>query len=72
MIHINCGLNQEFIIDLLEKSTEDGITYKYQGKKGITLSFEVNTDDLDKAIDVAKRAIKSTQIGSVMYFQITK
>lgn len=72
MIHINCGLNQEFIIDLLEKSEEEGITYKYQGKKGISLSFEVNTEDVDKAIDVAKRAIKSTQIGSVMYFQITK
>ena len=72
MIHINCGLNQEFIIELLEKSIEEGISYKYQGKKGISLAFEVNTEDLDKAIDIAKKVIKATAIGSVMYFQITK
>lgn len=72
MIYISCGLNQEFIIDLLEKSNEEGITYKYVNKTGIKLAFETNTEDLDKAMAVAKQLIKGTQIGSVMYFQITK
>ena len=70
-IYISCGLNQDFIIDLLEKSTEEGISYKYEGKKGIKLQFTVNTDDVAKAMAIAKAAIKGTQIGSVMYFQIT-
>lgn len=72
MIYISCGLNQDFVIDLLEQSKEEGITYKYEGKKGITLSFSVDTDDLDNAMAVAKRVIKATPIGSVMYFQVTK
>lgn len=72
MIYISCGLNQDFVINLLEESKEEGITYKYEGKKGITLSFSVDTEDLDKAITVAKQVIKATPIGSVMYFQVTK
>ena len=34
MIYISCGLNQEFIIDLLEKTTEEGVSFKYEGKTG--------------------------------------
>ncbi|MFR5080557.1 MAG: hypothetical protein ACLTDX_22190 [[Clostridium] innocuum] len=43
MIYISCGLNQEFIIDLLEKTTEEGVSFKYEGKTGIKLAFHVNT-----------------------------
>lgn len=72
MIHITCGVSQDFIIELLEKEPIEGITFKYEGKKGITLNFSVDTDDLDKAITVAKATIKATQIGSVLFFQISK
>lgn len=72
MIHISCGVSQDFIIELLEKEPIDGITYKYEGKKGITLNFSVDTDDLDKAVATAKAAIKATEIGSVLFFQIGK
>lgn len=72
MLYLSCGVNQEFVIDLLEKTIEDGITFQYKGKKGIKLSFEVNTEDVDKAIEIAKKTIKATKMGSVMYFQITK
>ena len=71
MIYISCGLNQEFIIDLLEKTTEEGVSFKYEGKTGIKLAFHVNTEDLDKACAIAKKTIKATPIGSVMYFQVT-
>lgn len=72
MIHISCGVSQEFIIELLEKNEVEGIHFKYEGKKGITLNFSVDTEDLDKAIAVAKQEIKATEIGSVLFFQITK
>ena len=71
MIYISCGLNQEFIIDLLEKTTEEGVSFKYEGKTGIKLAFHVNTEDLDKECAIAKKTIKATPIGSVMYFQVT-
>lgn len=70
MIYISCGLNQKFIIDLLENANES-ITYTFKGKKGIQMMFEVNTEDLDSAMKLAKQMIKDTKIGSVMYFQIT-
>ena len=70
-IYISCGLNQEFIIDLLEKTTEEGVSFKYEGKTGIKLAFHVTTEDLDKACAIAKKTIKATPIGSVMYFQVT-
>ena len=57
MIYISCGLNQEFIIDLLEKTTEEGVSFKYEGKTGIKLAFHVNTEDLDKACAIAKKTI---------------
>lgn len=72
MIYISCGVKQDYVIELLEKSDLEGIEYKYEGKKGIKLSFSVNTQDLDKAITVAKSVIKATEIGSVLFFQITK
>ena len=72
MIYISSGVSQDFIIEVLEKSEVDGIKYKYEGKKGIKMSFSVNTDDLDHAITVAKQTIKATQIGSVLFFQVTK
>lgn len=72
MIYISSGVSQDFIIDLLEKSEVDGITFKYEGKKGIKMSFSVNTEDLDHAMAVAKQTIKATQVGSVLYFQVTK
>ena len=39
MIYISCGLNQEFIIDLLEKTTEEGVSFKYEGKTESSLHF---------------------------------
>lgn len=72
MIHISCGVSQDFIIDLLEKNEVEGIHYKFVDKKGITLNFSVDTEDLDKAIAVAKQEIKATEIGSVLFFQISK
>ncbi|MFV0393905.1 MAG: hypothetical protein ACK5LC_05870 [Coprobacillaceae bacterium] len=70
MIRISCPIKQEFIIETVE--VIDTYQYKYEGKKGINLSFSVNTDDVEDAIKVAKAAIKSTEVGAVLYFQVTE
>lgn len=72
MIYLSCPIKQDFVIECLEKSKEDGIEFKFVEKKGIKLSFNVNIEDLDKAVAVAKKVIKATEIGSVLYFQVTK
>lgn len=72
MFYISCGVSQDFIIELLEKNEENGIHFKYEGKTGIKLKFSTDAADIDEAMAFAKGLIKSTQIGSVLYFQISK
>ena len=71
MIYISSGALQKEIITLLEESNTE-IVYRYVEKRGIILSFSVNTDDLDKAISLASKIIKNSSIGKMLYFQITK
>lgn len=71
MIHINCPAQQDYIIKTLEESTEQ-IKFKFSSKSGIKLSFDVDTEDLDSAVTLAKSIIKSSKLGSSLYFQVTK
>ncbi len=71
MIYVKCPLKQEFVIELLEKNEED-IQFKFVSKEGMKLTFEVDTADLDSAVAVAKKVIKATPVGSVLYFQVSK
>ncbi|MDF9824635.1 nicotinic acid phosphoribosyltransferase [Breznakia sp. PF5-3] len=68
MIIISCPIKQDFVIETVEAI--DTFQYKYEGKNGINLSFSVNTEDIEDAIKVAKAAIKSTEVGAVLYFQV--
>lgn len=72
MININCPIKQDYIIELLENSNEEDITFKLIEKHGINMKFSVSTEDLDAAIALAKKIIKRTEVGSVLYFQMTK
>lgn len=70
MIKVNSALQQDKIIDLLNNLNEENIHFTYHEKEGISLLFETNADDLEKAAKVAKAAIKSQSWGSVLYFQV--
>lgn len=72
MITISCPIKHDFIIDCLEASHETEIHFKFESKAGMKLTFSVNTEDLDAAIALAKKTIKATEMGSVLYFQINK
>ena len=71
MITISCPIKHDFIIESLEASQLEDIKFKFEQKNGIKLNFSV-TGDEDKAIELAKQIIKSTEMGSVLYFQISK
>lgn len=70
MITISSPIKQDFIIELLDGKTFDEVTFKYESKSGINLMFNVDTEDIENAIAIAKREIKATEIGKVLYFQI--
>ena len=70
MITISSAIKQDFIIELLDGKTYNGITFKYNSKKGINLEFDIDTKDVEAAIKTAKQTIKATEVGSVLYFQV--
>ncbi|EUJ30656.1 hypothetical protein MFLO_10358 [Listeria floridensis FSL S10-1187] len=71
MIIINCPMKRDYITELLEAHDQDGVTFKKVKEAGMKMSFETNIDDEEKAARIAKETIKATEIGSVLYFQVT-
>ena len=66
MIVIDCALNKDFIVELLN-NYEGEVTYKHIETKGIKMTFECSKDNEQSAV-LAKSIIKKTEIGSVLYF----
>lgn len=71
MIYVTSGAMQNEIIHLLE-NTDAELSYTFVSKKGLKLAFEVNTEDLEKAVDLAKKIIKESDLGKTLYFQVTQ
>ncbi|MBC1483634.1 hypothetical protein [Listeria immobilis] len=71
MIILNCPMKRDYITELLETYDKDGVTFKKIDEQGMKLTFETNIEDEDKAAKIAKETIKATEIGSVLYFQVS-
>ncbi|WP_429967098.1 hypothetical protein [Enterococcus sp. AZ173] len=70
MIIVNSAMQQDNIKALLESLTEGEIKYNFKEKKGIQLIFETTAEDKEKAAKLAKDAIKNTDWGRVLYFNV--
>jgi hypothetical protein len=68
MIIISCPIKQDFVIETVEGIEK--YQYKYEGKSGINLKFSANAEDMEDAAATAKAAIKATEVGAVLYFQV--
>lgn len=71
MIILNCPMKRDYITELLETYDKDCVTFKKIDEKGMKLTFETNIEDEEKAAKIAKETIKATEIGSVLYFQVS-
>ena len=69
-ITISSPLKQDFIIELLDGKTYEGITYTFKSKQGIKMIFAYTGESHDAAVSNAKSVIKETEIGQVLYFQV--
>ena len=69
MITVNSAMQQENIKTLLEGIEEEGVTFSFKEKKGIQLIFKI-TGEKEQAIRKAKDAIKGTDWGKVLYFNV--
>lgn len=71
-ISVNTALKQPEIIELLNGQTIQGVTYTYLEKKGMNLIFEVDTEDGDAAIKIAKSTIKAQPFGGAILLTLNK
>lgn len=70
MLYVSSALKQQEIIELLER-LESTTVYKFIEKKGIKIAFEITGEVGQAAVDTAKAAIKATEFGKALYFQVT-
>ncbi|RST94186.1 hypothetical protein CBF35_10760 [Vagococcus salmoninarum] len=69
MIELNAPVQQDKMIEFLDGSEIEGVTFTFKEKKGMKLFFEVNSEDVEEAARTARNAIKAQPWGSVLYFQ---
>lgn len=70
MVVVHSAIMQDKIIKIVEACQT--YEYKFVKKVGIDLYFEVNTEDEDNAVSVAKKAIKKDPIGGTLLISVTK
>lgn len=69
MIEITTPIQHAFLKKLLDGKTYDGIAYTFAGEQGkMKLLFEAEGEG--NPVEAARKAIKSTETGAVLYFQI--
>jgi len=72
MIIVNCALRQDDIIGIVENiEIENEKVFKFSKKQGLQIHFECNFSDAQKAASVAKQAIKDTELGKALFFNVT-
>lgn len=70
MIVVASAMQTDNIKALLEGLDQDGIKYTFKEKKGINMTFDVE-GDVERAVRLAKDAIKAEAWGKVLYFNVT-
>lgn len=69
-ITVQTPLHNEQIKALLDGLDRDGAQFTFLEKKGIGLVFEVRGEHAENGCDIAKREIKATDWGKVLYFSV--
>jgi diphthamide synthase (EF-2-diphthine--ammonia ligase) len=70
IISVMTPLKNKEIQEILEQYSENGIKFTFVKKVAIKLLFEVTGTNVDNAISIAKKLIKDTEWGKVIYFNV--
>ena len=72
MIIVNCALRQDDIISIVENiEVENEKVFKFVKKQGLQIHFECSLSDATNAAAIAKKAIKDTELGKALFFNVT-
>ena len=71
MIIVNCALRQDDIIAIVENiEVENEKVFKFVKKQGLQIHFECTLSDVQNAVAIAKTAIKNTELGKALFFNV--
>ncbi len=68
---VNTPLKGKEITALLEEYKEGEVSFKFLAKTGLQYAFDVSGIEKDAACDLAKKLIKETEYGKVLYFSVS-
>ncbi len=71
MILVHAPLKRDYIIELLNNQVIDGVEFKLMARDGMKLKFD-HSHDVETAIQVAKKAIKSSEYGQALFFNVSE
>ncbi len=69
MIIINMPLKREYVKELLDQKTFDGIEYRYIRQENMKMYFEAS-EESERAASVAKAVIKKSELGPALFFMV--
>lgn len=69
-IAVQTPLKNNEIRLLLDGAEKDGVYFSFEEKKGISLVFEAEGANASAACGIAKKMIKDTDWGKVLYFSV--
>jgi hypothetical protein len=73
MIIVECGLKKDFIVDLLTLNPDpSGIGFTHVSTEGIVMRFEVAGGSEEEAVILAKKLIKDSEFGQILYFVVRR
>jgi hypothetical protein len=71
-LFVSTALKAGDIKNLLEGYGEGGVSYRFVKKTGMKMEFEVSGVEGQKAVDLAKKIIRSTEYGKVLFFSVSE
>lgn len=69
MILVNAPLKRDFIKNLIDQQTIEGITFAFEKQEGMKLYFNHDGDKV-LAQSIVKKTIKSSEFGTALFFNV--
>lgn len=71
MIVVNCALRQDDIVSIVENIEVGGVKpYKFIKKQGLQIHFDCELSADQDPAGTAKKAIKDTEVGKALFFNV--
>lgn len=73
MIVVSCPLKKDYIVELIDGYSDEGIEFKHEKTEGIKMYFSINDEErIDRGVRLVKDRIKASELGKALFFNVDK